>query len=106
MSRLYLLVQKALQKNINTFEDLKVLLEEILETHKDLSHSAQIEIEFKYPLSRQALKSSEVGIRNYKSKIKMHINAQTKKIQFSPYFEVLYSSTCPVLALFRPCPLQ
>ncbi|HPI40052.1 MAG TPA: GTP cyclohydrolase FolE2 [Pseudobdellovibrionaceae bacterium] len=98
MSRLYLLVQSALQKNITTFDDLKVLLEEILETHKDLSHSAQIEIEFKYPLIRHALKSSEVGIRNYKSKIKMHLNSQTKKVRSFLHFEVLYSSTCPASA--------
>lgn len=100
MSRIYLLVQKGLQKKISSLKELKDVLNQILKTHEELSSFAKLEIHFKLPILRKALKSSEKGLRNYKCKITLISSTLKEEIKTRAFLnvEVVYSSTCPASA--------
>ncbi|MFP5520074.1 MAG: GTP cyclohydrolase FolE2, partial [Bdellovibrionia bacterium] len=95
MSRLFLEVQKLSEKPL-TAENLQLAVAQFLETHKDLSSKAVLEIEFELPLKRKALKSDNSAWRTYPVKL----SAQNEWGVISTFCEVqiTYSSTCPASA--------
>ncbi len=92
MSRLYKVLNQ-LHEHELSWPLLHSSLEQILASHKDLSDAAQISVAFELPVLRQALKSSEVGWRNYPVNYKL--KAEKGRTRMSLQTRVLYSSTCP-----------
>ena len=96
MSRLYLSVQKILASQPISSKSLRLLTDEFLNSHKELSQSARVVIDFNLPIERKALKSDFMGWRSYPVRM---IAVQSKN-DFNFMIEVLvtYSSTCPASA--------
>lgn len=98
MSRLYKLCFEAFQENtINDIEKLRQLVLAMVESQKGLSSRAQLEITFKVPLLRSALKSQLEGYREYPVKLSLEKGVEHWKMTLKS--EVLYSSTCPQSAI-------
>lgn len=96
MSRLYLMVEKALANEVLTPCLLRTLLRDFLESHADLSHQARIRIRFEQLIRRNALKSDNSGWRAYPVHIEASMVGQTFQVELAT--EVVYSSTCPASA--------
>lgn len=96
MSRLYLMVEKALGNEALTPCLLRKLLRDFLESHRDLSRQARIRIRFELLVRRAALKSDNSGWRAYPISIEACMHDQDFRIELAT--EVVYSSTCPASA--------
>lgn len=97
MSRLYREVQDKLTQNALSEKLLAQILEGFLESHTDISQSAEIQIRFDQLIQRQALKSGLSGWRSYPILWAARLE-RGQKPQFFLQAEVLYSSTCPASA--------
>lgn len=95
MSRLYLLVDKALSEPL-TPSSIRHLLREIVESHANLSDRAMVRIAFDHLLRRPALKSQNSGWKSYPLTIAATLRDGHCDIELS--FRVEYSSTCPASA--------
>lgn len=96
MSRLYLMVEKALASESLTPCLLRKLLRDFLQSHTDLSRQARIRIRFEQLVRRTALKSDNSGWRAYPISIEARMRGQDFQIELAT--EVIYSSTCPASA--------
>ena len=95
MSRLYLLLNKAMEQPV-TLNGLKRLLEDFISSHADISNSAKIHFSFEYMVRRKALVSENSGWRIYP--IEVFCLKTPQSCVFEIAAEVLYSSTCPCSA--------
>lgn len=95
MSRLYKLINE-LNKEDLTQAYVERVLEEMLVSHKGLSGSAFLQVDFDYLVKRKALKSGSEGWRRYP------ISIRAQKKDGTKFYKVLatveYSSTCPCSA--------
>lgn len=96
MSRLYLILQAQLSKNVLESQRLQQILQELLASHKDISQSAHLELRFELPSHRPSLLSGNQGYRRYPVYFQASLDAQGFHLCMG--FEVLYSSTCPCSA--------
>ena len=97
MSRLFLTAQEELERKELNYESLKEILLSMQESHKDISHEAEIEVKFDYMLKRKALLSNNRGWRFYPVAYKASLN-KDKTVSFNTSITVTYSSTCPCSA--------
>ena len=97
MSRLYLACDEVFSHQTIDFAQLVGLTNQFLQSHRDLSQNALIEVESEALLRRAALVSDHSGWRSYPIKLSV---VQCKKTGLSQYlsFQVTYSSTCPCSA--------
>jgi GTP cyclohydrolase I len=97
MSRLFKLTQDRVTSQVLSIPMLKDLLNEFLLSHKDLSQSAKIALEFQAPIERKALKSENTGWRTYPVKVSAEQLAHGQAV-YRLQVRVTYSSTCPASA--------
>ena len=95
MSRLYLLLNRDLAKQVVEPERIHYLLRQILQSHADISHSARVEISFDLPLQKPALLSDNYGYQSYQVKIDAILR---DTLQQTLHITIPYSSTCPCSA--------
>ncbi len=95
MSRLYLLVDKALAEPL-TPSSLRHLLRDFLESHAELADRAMVRVAFDHLLRRPALKSHNSGWKSYPLIISGVMQNGQCDIELS--FRLEYSSTCPASA--------
>ncbi|MEZ5551404.1 MAG: GTP cyclohydrolase FolE2 [Pseudomonadales bacterium] len=96
MSRLYLQLDEYARHHTISPASLKLLLNSMLSTHRDISGSARLEFEFDLCLRRPALKSDNSGWNNYPVTIDAVL--EDGQYSFELGVEVTYSSTCPCSA--------
>lgn len=96
MSRLYVIVQEQLAKNILTSELLAQISAEFLHSHAELSSSSFVSVNFQMPLLRKALKSDNYAWRTYP--VLMTSENHCAEIKNFVETVVTYSSTCPASA--------
>lgn len=100
MSRLYLLVEKALAEQPLTPASLRALLHALLESHQGLSTQARLRVDYRHLVKRPALVSANAGWNAYPVSIEATLRDDHFGVQLG--CEVQYSSTCPAsLALSR-----
>lgn len=93
MSRLYRLCDEHLAAAPLDVATLRALLEAMLESHAGLSQRAFVEIAFKLPVRRPALRSGLSGWRQYPVRIACEWGEARWRCSLT--VDVLYSSTCP-----------
>jgi GTP cyclohydrolase I len=93
MSRLFLQTQEMLSTQLLSFKLMGDILIEFLESHKGISKSAFINIQFDYMTKRKALKSKYEGWRAYP--VTMMVRLENGKFKYVLGTDILYSSTCP-----------
>ena len=96
MSRLYLLIDRALGSETLTPCAVRRVLKEFLASHADLSSRALLRIQFDYMVRRRALVSDNSGWRSYPVVLtgvldRGHFTVETA-------LDITYSSTCPCSA--------
>ena len=97
MSRLYLACDEVFTHQSIDFVSLAQLTQNFLDTHKDLSHNALVEVDFDALIRRKALVSDNSGWRSYPvSLLLVREKNEIKHIELD--FSVTYSSTCPCSA--------
>ena len=96
MSRLYLQLDQALGSEPLSPLALRNLLRGFLDSHRELSTRARVQIAFEYFLRRPALASGHSGWRRYPVTIDATLERDTFQLEIA--FEVIYSSTCPASA--------
>jgi GTP cyclohydrolase I len=96
MSRLFLQAQDSFEKNVLDTALLHKILKHFVESHKDLSTTAQLRLKFELLVLRPALLSDYAGWRSYPVEIDSRI--ENGKVSISVGLAVLYSSTCPCSA--------
>jgi GTP cyclohydrolase I len=96
MSRIFLLLQETLEKELLELPVLETLLRGFVESHRPISRSAFVELRFGYMLRRPALRSGHSGWRSYPVRISCGLD----KGEFDAELQVrvAYSSTCPCSA--------
>lgn len=96
MSRLYLELHSRLLKESFNLDLFKRLLKQFVDSQSGISKESHLKISFELPLQRPALKSSEVGYRQYPVEV---VGAyKDGSCDISLMVRVLYSSTCPCSA--------
>ena len=98
MSRLYLSLHDYFSKNIVSFSGLKKVLIKAIKSQKGTSYSGRIRLESRWPVLRNALKSSLSGWREYPFFFELSYLEKENSFQYIAGGEVLYSSTCPCSA--------
>ena len=96
MSRLYLLLDEFARDNVLTIDSLCDFLKDKLASHKDISDSACLQMDFAYLIKQPALKSEYTGWKDYPVSIKAVYDEQEVRVELS--VNVPYSSTCPCSA--------
>ncbi len=96
MSRLFLLAQETLEKNLLSCATLETMLRGFVASHAEISRSAQVDIRFEYLLKRPALLSGFSGWRSYP--IELSATLEHGRIRVELGLRVTYSSTCPCSA--------
>ncbi len=96
MSRLFLLAQEVLEKEVLQFGVLETMLRGFLESHRDISTSAYVDVRFELMLRRPALKSGFEGWRSYP--VTMRGALEDGRFRGELEVRVTYSSTCPCSA--------
>lgn len=97
MSRLYLACDRVFSHDSIDFNRLSDLTSEFIETHKDMSHNALIEVDFDALIRRNALVSDNSGWRSYPVSLLL-VQEKDKVSHVELDFSVTYSSTCPCSA--------
>ena len=96
MSRLFLQVREKLESEVLTFDLLKSVTKSFLDSHQELSKTADVKVQFEMPVKRKALLSGEEGWRQYP--VSLQMIRKSEEVQAQLEFEVVYSSTCPCSA--------
>ena len=96
MSRLFLLTQDILTSRELSDKTLQNLLEQCIQTHKDLASSAYVNIKFDLFLQRKALLSDNKGWKAYPVTVSYALENDELIREFS--VKTTYSSTCPCSA--------
>jgi len=97
MSRLYLACDRVFSHDSIDFNRLSKLTAEFIETHKEMSHNALIEVDFDALIRRKALISDNSGWRSYPVSLLL-VQKKNKIAHVELDFSVTYSSTCPCSA--------
>lgn len=97
MSRLYLACDEMFSHQSIDFVTLAELTQNFLDTHKDLSHNALVEVDFDALIRRKALVSDNSGWRSYPVSLLL-VREKNKIKHIELDFSVTYSSTCPCSA--------
>jgi len=96
MSRLYLLLDRALAEHTVTPALLRHVLRDFLSSHEGLSASAMIRLDFDYMIRRPSLVSDNSGWKRYPISVIAGLEGREFELELS--FQVSYSSTCPCSA--------
>jgi GTP cyclohydrolase I len=96
MSRLFLLAQETLEKDLLSFATLETLLRGFLASHAEVSRAAHVEVRFDYLLKRPALLSGFHGWRSYPAELSASLEGG--RLRAFLKLRVTYSSTCPCSA--------
>jgi len=96
MSRLFLLAQETLAKELLELSTLEMLVRAFVASHYDISRSAHVAVRFEYLLRRPALRSGFRGWRSYPAQLSARIEHGRVRTELA--VRVTYSSTCPCSA--------
>ncbi len=96
MSRLFLLVQETLERDVLTPATMVELLERLVASHAGLATTAELTVRFQWMRKRPALRSNYAGWRSYP--VEMRGVLANGKVRLWLRTQVLYSSTCPCSA--------
>jgi GTP cyclohydrolase IB len=96
MSRLYLILQKYLANEILSFNCIKQILLSFLESHKNLSKNAHLELSYKHPITKSSLVSKNNSWYFYD--VTYDSSLMEDKFTNKLHFKIVYSSTCPCSA--------
>lgn len=96
MSRLFLELQKTLDNETINLNQLRSLLDRLIDSHRTISKSAFVAVEFLLPLRQMALKSEISGWRHYP--VRIEASLANGKLDLRIGVRVTYSSTCPCSA--------
>lgn len=96
MSRLYNVAKALLDAEPLSFEVIKSMLLQFVDSQAGLSQTSQVKINFELPVERKALMSDRVGWRQYPVEIKGTYRFGGFTLEVGG--KVLYSSTCPCSA--------
>jgi GTP cyclohydrolase I len=96
MSRLFLLAQETLEKEVLTFATLETLVRSFLATHHGISRSAHVAVRFEHLMKRPALLSGFRGWRSYPAQMSLRLEDGCVHAELG--VRVTYSSTCPCSA--------
>lgn len=96
MSRLYLILDEHADTRPLSLAGFKLMLSSLLQSHRDLSTQAFIELDFDYYLRRPALLSEYSGWNSYPVTIRGTLKEGRVHIELA--VGVFYSSTCPCSA--------
>jgi GTP cyclohydrolase I len=96
MSRLFLLAQETLEKELLDFATLETLVRAFVASHRDVSRSAHVAVRFEYLLKRPALRSGFRGWRSYP--VEFAARLEDGRVRAELAVRVTYSSTCPCSA--------
>ena len=96
MSRLYVLLDAATRSRTFSPNSLQQFLQEMLNSHSEVSSRAFIEISFERTLRRAALVTDHAGWGSYPAKIRGIRSTTGSVVELC--FTVKYSSTCPASA--------
>lgn len=96
MSRLYLAAEENLGSKTLNFKNLTNLVDEMIESHSDISDSAFVSLSFDYMMRRKALVSDKLGWRFYPVTVECAKTPQGYKTSLE--LKLSYSSTCPCSA--------
>lgn len=97
MSRLYLACDEHFSHQSIDFNSLASLTKSFLESHKDLSSNALVEIDCDILIRRSALVSDNSGWRSYPITLLL-VRKENEVTHIELDFSVTYSSTCPCSA--------
>ncbi len=97
MSRLYLACDETFSHQSIDFVSLAKLTQQFLESHKELSHNALVEVDFDALIRRKALVSDNSGWRSYPVSLLL-VREKNEITHIELDFSVTYSSTCPCSA--------
>jgi GTP cyclohydrolase I len=95
MSRLFSRIQELAAKTI-TAKDLEKTVKSFQESHKDISKSSELRLNFEIDLQRKSLTSNMTGWRNYP--VECVLNYEKGEVKWKLGFQIVYSSTCPCSA--------
>ena len=95
MSRLFLILQHALESENLSFALIETILTKFKHSHQNLSKKAYLNLRYKLPIFKKSLISSHGNWQKYDIDIKSVLQ-DTREISLS--VKVLYSSTCPCSA--------
>lgn len=93
MSRLYLNLNEIVANQALSAERLNSLLDNVLETHKGISNSAKVRLEFELAINKKALLSQNAGYQSYP--VVINHEKSHDKTQTTLELTIPYSSTCP-----------
>ena len=96
MSRLYVLLDEFSQRSTIAPDEIAYFLEQMLDSHSEMSTQAHIELKFEQFLRRNALVSEHAGWNCYPVEVIGTREGNDSSIQLG--FSVYYSSTCPASA--------
>ncbi len=96
MSRLYLNVDRAFAAGPLTPASLRLALKEFLDSHRELSTRARLDVRFEYLVRRPALASANSGWKSYP--VSLHAVMEGSQFHLELGVEIAYSSTCPCSA--------
>ena len=96
MSRLFLLVQETLERDVLTPATMVDLLERLVASHAGLATTAELTVRFQWMRKRPALRSNYAGWRSYPVEFRGVL--ADGKVRLWLRTQVLYSSTCPCSA--------
>ena len=96
MSRLYRIVQNRFGEKWTSWNQLPSVLEELLQSHSDLSDEATLQLSYELPRTTKALVSGLESVRL--DPITVRGVKKNKDIFFSVRLQITFSSTCPASA--------
>ena len=98
MSRIYMALHDFLAKETVTLTSLKTLLLNLIKSQQDISKTAYLKVEWKWPVKRKALKTDSLeGWRYYPVFYEVQ-SLEDGQTEFKAGLQVIYSSTCPCSA--------
>ena len=96
MSRLYLLLAEFAREDVLTIDKLARFLKDKLASHKNISDTTCLKVDFDYLINQPALKSEYSGWKDYPVSLKAVYNGSQTTVELS--VKIPYSSTCPCSA--------
>ena len=96
MSRLFLTLQDALEREVLSFDTLGKVVENFKASHAELSNSAHVSVRYTHMRKRPALVSDNAGWRHYP--VTLSTSLEGDRVRHFLETVVTYSSTCPCSA--------
>ena len=95
MSRLFSRIQDLADKVLSA-KDLEKVVKSFQDSHKDISKSSELRLNFEIDLQRRSLTSNMTGWRNYP--VECVLTFEKGEVHWQLKYQVVYSSTCPCSA--------